>query len=341
MAGNKLYMDQQAAKTRRAELERTLLLPGVELLEEVFKAPTKSGSGFGAATSASSKTLQLSEALRDKGVIRMSKCIKDSTAVSLKEHVLGEMETAYSSISSGEVGARAMLNSEPERKSRTDLKLSLKRRGGGEGEGEGGSLSLSHPVADALNELFGEAGSLRALYDLVLGPDSELYDLGCMTTFPGSDRQTVHSDFPYQAEPPLLAIFVALQDVTADMGPTVFLPRTNTERDTSQWKTASTYDAYLQSKVPHFALLKRGDLIIYDPRTLHCGAANLPDTGSSRSLFNVGFRNPKVKGDFGYQGSLRATYKGAITFGRLTNSLRGYKSGGKKDPFEAYGNGLA
>jgi len=329
-AQSKLYFDQQAAKTRRAEVERTLLLPGVELLEEVLKA--QSGSGFGAGTSSKDKAKQLCAALRENGVIRLNHCIKDSTASSLKEHVLEEMESARALISSGQQPPRAMLNSEPERKSRTDFKLSLKRREG---------KDLKHPVADALCEMFGDGGSLRALYDSLLGPESELYDLGCMTTFPGSDRQTIHADFAYQSEPPMFAIFVALQDVTACMGPTVFLPRTNTAKDCNEWKSASTYDAYLHSKVPSDALLKRGDLVIYDPRTLHCGAANQEEGGSSRSLFNVGFLNPKVSGDFGYQGSLRAAYgNGKITFGRLTNSLRGYKSGGKKDPFDAYGHGL-
>jgi len=328
-AQSKLYFDQQAAKTRRAEIERTLLLPSVELLDEVLKA--KSGSGFGAGTSSKDKAMQLCAALREKGVIRVNHCIKDSTASSLKEHVLEEMESARALISSGQQPPRAMLNSEPERKSRTDFKLSLKRREGKDSK---------HPIADALSEMFGDGGSLRALYDVLLGPDSELYDLGCMTTFPGSDRQTVHADFAYQSEPPMFAIFVALQDVTEEMGPTVFLPRTNTAQDNNEWKSASTYDAYLHRKVPSVALLKRGDLVIYDPRTLHCGAGNL-EGGSSRSLFNVGFRNPKVSGDFGYQGSLRATYgNGKITFGRLCNSLRGYKSGGKKDPFDAYGHGL-
>jgi hypothetical protein len=89
-AQNKLYKDQQAAKTRRAEVERTLLRPGVELLEEVYKSAA--GSGFGAATSSKAKALQISEALRDNGVVRLNNCIKETTASLLKALVIEEME---------------------------------------------------------------------------------------------------------------------------------------------------------------------------------------------------------------------------------------------------------
>jgi hypothetical protein len=52
-----------------------------------------------------------------------------------------------------------------------------------------------------------------------------------------------------------------------------------------------------------------GDLIVYDPRVLHCGAENMPATGATRAMFNVGFRNPAFGNkDFGYKGAPHIVY---------------------------------
>jgi len=334
--GDRLYQDQQAAKKRRAEFEETLLLPGRELPEEVFQVPTSSGSGFGAATSGKAKAAQLAEALRFKGVIRLNGCLQRETARALRLLILDEMERAREAISIGEMDAFSVLGMEPERKSRTDFKVSLTRR---EKNAEG-KTDFNHPVADALNELFGENGVLRGLYDVIAGDNGFMYDLGCMTTQPGSPRQTIHTDFPWQPQPPIYSVYVALQDVTAEMGPTVFFPRTNNPTDYGEWKKPVTFDDYLRGKTPKFALLKKGDLIVYDPLVLHCGAANILETGAVRSLFNVGFRNPKVQGDFGYGGSMRPGYQGQMTFGQLKKCLAKYKKGSAVDPFAKFGNGL-
>lgn len=47
-----------------------------------------------------------------------------------------------------------------------------------------------------------------------------------MITDPGSDRQCIHSDIPFHNDPQIYSAFVALQDITVDMGPTEFLPAT-------------------------------------------------------------------------------------------------------------------
>ena len=181
-----------------------------------------------------------------------------------------------------------------------------------------------------------------------------------MVTEPGADRQMVHADMPYQTEPPLYSIFCALQDVTLAMGPTMFLKGTNTQEGHRQWRQKSTFDDYLTDSKPFVALLKAGDLIVYDPRILHCGCENQPDSGNIRAMFNVGFRKPKFgSGDFGYKGSLRTGYTDKITFGDIIQCLSGYQqqkvgptqkqkspakksnnSKAQKDPFQHYGNGL-
>jgi len=327
-----LYEDLQGAKNRRAAYEETLLLPGLELQEETFKVPTASGSGFGAVTSAKAMGMQLAHTLREKGVIRLNNCLAKSTARALRLLVLEEMKLSRSLIEKKELDAFSVLGMEPERLSRTDYKLSMVRRERDQ---------ASHPVADALYELFGEEKSiLRSLYDELTGDKGMLFDLGCMTTTEGSPRQPIHTDFPYLKDPPIYSVYVALQDVTASMGPTVFFPRTNNAKDHSEWKKGGVaFDLYLRTKVPKFALLKKGDLIVYDPLVLHCGAANLVGTGSVRSLFNVGFRTNNA-GDFGYQGSMRPGYKEKMTFGMMKQCLKNYRDCPSVDPFAKYGNGL-
>ena len=109
-------------------------------------------------------------------------------------------------------------------------------------------------------------------------------------------------------------------------------PGTNNAEGHAQWNNKNTVDAYYAGATPFVALLKvcaaphcpwlvpvpslqftrpdsprheqAGDLIVYDPRVLHCGAENMPATGATRAMFNVGFRNPAFGNkDFGYKGA--------------------------------------
>ena len=244
-----------------------------------------------------------------------------------RELILQEIKATHIAVALGEKSARELLNMEPERKNRTDYQLSLT-------EGSG------YPVVTALFELFGSNGSLRELYDQLVGSEGELYELAAMTTEPGSDRQMIHTDFKFQKEPPLYSIFVALQDVSYDMGPTVFLPGTCNVKDNEKWIDKSTFDDYLRAKTPHLALLKKGDLIVYDPRTLHCGAANDVEAGSTRCMLNVGFRNVKAQGNFNYKGSLRSGYDTKIRYKEFKQLLDQVGKGKTDDPFASYGNGL-
>jgi ectoine hydroxylase-related dioxygenase (phytanoyl-CoA dioxygenase family) len=63
----------------------------------------------------------------------------------------------------------------------------------------------------------------------LLGKDAILYELSCMMRDPNSQRQVVHPDTPHKEEAVLYTCFVALQDISIDMGPTTWLPRTHTQ----------------------------------------------------------------------------------------------------------------
>ena len=80
----------------------------------------------------------------------------------------------------------------------------------------------------------------RALFDSLVGPRGTLVELSALVTLPGAHMQDLHSDIPYNALPAeedenstsappcgLASVFVALQDIPRELGPTVILPGTH------------------------------------------------------------------------------------------------------------------
>ena len=89
-----------------------------------------------------------------------------------------------------------------------------------------------------------------------------------------------------------MALLVALQDVDAAMGPTMFWPHTNTREWHVQYMLRGDELEGLLAETPHSrGLLRAGDAVLYDTRILHCGAANTTDStegkGRRRTLLVV------------------------------------------------------
>jgi ectoine hydroxylase-related dioxygenase (phytanoyl-CoA dioxygenase family) len=78
------------------------------------------------------------------------------------------------------------------------------------------------------------------------------------------------------------------------MGPTIFLPRSQTRAGHDQLFNATTKDAFLDNSTYTQALLRRGDAVVMDARTLHCGSAN---TLSRRVLLYFTLRSPQFYRD--------------------------------------------
>merc|ERR1711971_1050109 len=89
-----------------------------------------------------------------------------------------------------------------------------------------GKLPLSHDVEEALKELMRtDDGALADAFEsLAGGANAELWELGVVVSEPGAAPQPVHFDAPSRC---LFSAFVALQDVSEEMGPTDFLLGTN------------------------------------------------------------------------------------------------------------------
>ena len=225
-----LYQDQAAAMARRAEQEREWLEPnGVELLATIVPAKTQkkmaavsgsAGAGFGAGA-APKKALSpsdlaaplLAAVLKSEGVIRVDGALSAATATWLQEYVLQQRELSKQLVQDGTAGAEECFGVELERGGglRCDLLLPLS------------------PLVPVLTELLGTDGKLGPLLARVCGSDAELYELCSLITEPGSPRQNVHPDTPFQKHSPLYVVFVALQDVTSAMGPTIFIPGSHTQ----------------------------------------------------------------------------------------------------------------
>ena len=242
---------------------------------------------------------------------------------------MNDSDEARRDILAGKIHARLLMGMELQRKSRTDFFLNLSQKSDEE---------KTNPLLNVLYQLLGPTGKLRELYEILVTKEGKLYEMAAMITESGSDRQSIHADMPHHSEPPLYSIFAALQDITFEMGPTVFLPGTISTKDQQEWSNLNGRDDFMKKRTPYFALLKAGDLIVYDPRVLHCGAANLSQ--SKRAMFNLGFRNPKFTGDMNYEGSLRPLYADSITFGEFTKVLDTFDKYSNINPFKCYGDGI-
>jgi len=164
--------------------------------------------------------------------------------------------------------------------------------------------------------------------------NAELYELASYISDPGSSRQVVHSDTPCfgtdDNQPVLCTCFIALQDIRLDMGPTVFLPKTNQhqihdvffgEEDAGK-RLTPLKDSFLQTRPGVVGVIPKGSCVLFDSRLLHCGTANRSLKDESRALFFFSFRHPKVNlsNPGGDQPSIRSDLKGRF---RLSDFVGG------------------
>ena len=154
---------------------------------------------------------------------------------------------------------------------------------------------------------------------------------------PGSTRQPVHCDTPYQVTPPLYTAFVALQDVTMEMGPTMFVPKSVRGKERAEFdsRDSERKNAMFSKCDSKYALLKAGDVSIFDMRLLHAGNANRLVTGSTRYFLNFTFRNPRANNfNLGHEPCIRPGYKGQLTLNDIRDELA------TDHPFDRLGDGL-
>ena len=107
--------------------------------------------------------------------------------------------------------------------------------------------------------------------------EAELLELACFVTKNSAKNQILHSDTLYSEKAVTYTCFIALQDIVGDMGPTIFIPKSNTEKFHKKFDTSkpSKRLKVIESMDIKKALLNTGSCVVYDSRTHHCGTANV------------------------------------------------------------------
>jgi ectoine hydroxylase-related dioxygenase (phytanoyl-CoA dioxygenase family) len=318
--------NQMDALQQRGELEASLMQHS---FQGPLEAPAKKKSKKKKNAAVSNKPKDPSaptfiRELKQEGVVRVNHALSASTADLLRADILERRDRAYDAVAEGEdwrqYFADVLLKS-----NRCDLLLPLKG---------------SHLVQTALRELLADTSTLSKVLSSTLTDDAQLYELATLISEPGSPRQPVHPDNPYQQYPPLLTCFIALQDVTEEMGPTIFLPKTHTKGAHDQFDDITFHDVSnrdnLLKETPNVAAqLNSGDVAVFDSRTMHCGGANTMNGGSTRALLYMSFRNPSATESIGNVGSIMPDIE-PITLGKLRKRLDKMKGGDASsfDPFD-------
>lgn len=346
-ASELLYQDQQEAMLRRALHEEELLYEKKkpkELQAAKIKAgPPKSGTGFankGAMDPATRLAAEQAKIMKRDGVIRINNVLSPDVADKLRQYLLDQQAAVEKETESNPRVSKVYYGVEQARKNRADMHLSLTKGGIQLSDETADAATKDHVLADALQELLSSGGTLQSIYEALVSNEGEFYELAGIITKPGSYRQMIHPDLPFQQNAPLYVIFLALQEVTAEMGPTSFLLKSHGKKaiDVFDSGDMEAKDEQLRKADCRLATLNKGDAVLFDARVLHCGGANDMEKGGTRVMLNFSFRNPKVQGDIGYKGSIMPGYVGAMNLGDVTAALDRYKDG-EEDPFSSYGDG--
>ncbi|KAL3761813.1 hypothetical protein ACHAW5_003922 [Stephanodiscus triporus] len=330
---NLLYQEQENIIVRRGEVEEGFVTNAIPLEAPVIKVrgtgkaggfgnSASGGGGGGRSTASSSKAdgREHAKVLTREGVLRIDDVLSRDTADSVRDHLYdlrrrSEMEVGDGTIQPIQRFAQVLL-----KRNRCDLTIPL----------GGDNWIITRALEEALCR--SPVGSTIAS---VFGEDAILHELSCLMSDPGSQRQVIHPDTPYVdgKGPALFTCFIALQDVTLEMGPTTWLPRTHNKESHEKFKDSSEgkgggdspKDNLIKTQPAVLGLLSKGSCVIFDSRVLHCGTANLSST--SRALFYFSFKNPQV----GYPGnpaSIRQELANAkVSLGALIEDLTSFGKG--------------
>ena len=284
------------------------------------------------------KAKDFCETLRNDGVVRIDNVLSQEAANSLRDYVLDLEKRSTKAVETGTVAFSERFANVLIHTNRCDLKIPL-----------GPS-----PVMSAMKELL-ESPILRTISSALDSGTGTctLYELSCLISHPGSQRQNVHPDHPFVIAPeddgrndphnnPLaLTCFVALQNITPSMGPTLWIPGThNCPNIHDRFQRIQVEDVLDSSESPKDQLLRQmpfvlgtlsqGSCAIFDSRVLHCGTANSAvldqrqatrspgDLGGTlqnqavRAVFYMTLKHPKV----GFPGN-----EGSIGYGLEHQSL--------------------
>ena len=222
-----------------------------------------------------------------RGVARVDNGLSTSTAQKLQNFVDETLQSSLEEVNTFKVPRNFRFANVLEKANRWDLLLPFD-------DNQDGGESSSAIMLEAMNELLGENGKIGPILEEILGEDAVLYELACLISDPGSNRQEIHPDIVFSKDDiPLIACFVSLQEIDSTMGPTVFIPDTVSEDHHRRINDSNLADAMLGTIPSCISTLAMGDCSLYNPMVLHAGGGNVSDR--RRRLFYFTFLSSSVK----------------------------------------------
>ena len=284
-----LYLEQEKLIVQRGELEESLIsnVTPLEAPRIKIRGAGKAG-GFGKTSSSTNNNKaegkEYAKILKKDGVVRIDNVLSSDTADKVREYLYDLRKQSESEVASGKIQPIQRFADVLLKQNRCDLTIPM-----------GDDI-----ITKALDETL-RVSSIGATISSMFGEGAVLHEFSCLMSDPGSQRQVIHPDTPYidGKGPVLYTCFIALQDVTLDMGPTVWMPGTHCKESHEEFQDASRKDSLISKQTAVLGTLTKGSCAIFDSRLLHCGTANRSVNETSRALFYFSWKNPKV----GYTGN--------------------------------------
>jgi len=318
-----LYEEQEKLLVNRGAIEANLMLNTGSPITTIIQKGAGAAKGFAASSGMSSSDIKTSaknfgKELRKMGVVRIDNVLPNEIADELRNYVFNLRTESETLVEEGKVKPLARFANVLLKKNRCDLTIPLEE----------------DDVVDALLHVL-QKSPVGKLISINLGKDPSLYELSCLISDSGSQRQTVHPDTPCSsgsdADVVLYTCFIALQSITLEMGPTTWIPKTHTAAKHAVFKDdqldvtigESPKDKLLRTSPSVLGLLPKGSCAIFDSRLLHCGGSNISND-KTRALFYFSFKNTGV----GYPGnpaSIRPEIHSKYTLKTLEAELKKVK----------------
>ncbi|KAG8461428.1 hypothetical protein KFE25_010615 [Diacronema lutheri] len=231
---------------------------------------------------------ELAATVRTVGVARAARVLRADTAAALRAFVLEEVARSEAEVASGAVAERERFSAvlsgragDDAPRTRWDVRL-----------------PLAPPVVAAVDELLcgPDAPLAFAFGRLAGGGRAELWELAAVVSAPSAAAQQLHADTLFSEAPCLFTAFVALQPISREMGPTLFVPASHTReadeamrRPDTKARGAGAGADFLATADAQLGCLDTGDATLYDSRLLHAGGAN--SSRERRVLAYITFRH--------------------------------------------------
>ena len=271
--------------------------------------------------------------VRSFGVARVARAMSEQTARLLHDEVLDQLAIAQEHVTGFDDGEEHSQFSAVLAAAATDAAIAT-----GDETRWDLRLQLTEPVRAALHELL--RGPVGETLEGLAGGNAALHELAAVVSAPGAAPQVLHPDADWSATASVFSAFVALQDVGAPMGPTLFLRETHTQEAhiahaagvaaatvprASQPSSGcdEAYRAFLVATDARAALLRCGEAVVYDRRLLHAGGRNASADGAARALFYVTFARVDTEdADLWNAYSIRSEYRQTMSLEQLRGSDR-------------------